>query len=147
DYKVRKLNNSRQEINMKFIVILTIIGGLVAFCQSAPQNISPEQLAKGKGYFDQCTTQEKLTAEEVAKIRSKNVANPSQNMKCFAACFLEKTGALKDNKLQEDVVLSQFGDILGQEKTKQILDKCKDIKAADRCDMGYKLYQCYEQNK
>ena len=68
-------------------------------------------------------------------------------MKCFAACFLEKAGALKDNKLQEDVILSQFGSILGQEKTKQILDKCKDVKGADRCDMGYKLYQCYEQNK
>lgn len=60
---------------------------------------------------------------------------------------MEKAGILKDNTLQQDVILTQFGSILGQEKTKKILDKCKDVKSADRCDMGYQLYKCYEQNK
>lgn len=68
-------------------------------------------------------------------------------MKCFGTCFFEKVGTLKDGQVQEDVVLQKLGSLIGEEKTKEILNKCKDIKGANRCDTGFKIYECFESFK
>lgn len=109
--------------------------------------LNDEQKAKAKEYFQECIEQEHVTEEEAEKLRNKDFANPSMNLKCFGTCFFEKVGTLKDSVVQEDVVLAKLGSILGEEKTKAILAKCKDVKGEDRCDTGFKIYECFESTK
>ncbi|TMW43904.1 hypothetical protein DOY81_011015 [Sarcophaga bullata] len=67
--------------------------------------LSDEQKAKVKEHFQACVAQENVSEDDAARLRSKDFANPSENMKCFSTCFFEKIGALKDGQVQEDVVL------------------------------------------
>ena len=109
--------------------------------------MSDEQKAKAKEHFQACVAQENVSEEDAARLRSKDFANPSENMKCFGTCFFERVGTLKDGQVQEDVVLQKLGGLIGEEKTKTVLDKCKDIKGEGRCDTGFQIYKCFEEFK
>ena len=68
-------------------------------------------------------------------------------MKCFSTCFFEKIGALKDGQVQDDVVLQKLTPLVGEEKVKTALNKCKDVKGEGRCDNGYQIFKCYQEAK
>ncbi|XP_065368075.1 general odorant-binding protein 56a-like [Calliphora vicina] len=129
---------------MKVFITLAVVC-LIASVLTVELN--EEQKAKAKQYTEECIKQENVSDADANKLRQKDLANPSQNMKCFGTCFFEKLGTLKDGKVQEDVVLTKLGAIIGEDKTKTVLAKCKDVKGADRCDTGFKLYQCFESAK
>ncbi|XP_065368241.1 general odorant-binding protein 56a-like [Calliphora vicina] len=131
---------------MKVFITLAVVC-LIASVLPSPLELNEEQKAKAKQYFEECIKQENVSDEDANKLRQKDFANPSQNLKCFGTCFFEKVGTLKDSQVQEDVVLAKLGSILGEEKTKTILAKCKDVKGADRCDTGFKIYECFESAK
>nr|5DIC_A Chain A, Odorant-binding protein [Phormia regina] len=109
--------------------------------------LTEEQKAKVKVHFDECVKQEKVSEEEATKLRNKDYANPTPAMKCFGTCFFEKIGTLKDGVVQEAVVLEKLSPHFGEEKVKAALDKCKNIKGADRCDTGFKIFECFEKAK
>ncbi|KAM7343886.1 general odorant-binding protein 56a-like [Cochliomyia hominivorax] len=131
---------------MKLIIILTLICLIANSCTLAFE-LTEEQKSKAKEYFQECIQEENASEEDAAKLHKKDFANPSQNLKCFGTCFFEKIGTLKSSVVQEDVVLAKLGSILGEDKTKSILEKCKDIKGEDRCDTGFKIYECFESTK
>ncbi|XP_075168195.1 general odorant-binding protein 56a-like [Haematobia irritans] len=131
---------------MKVFITLAVVC-FVAATLATPVELNEEQQAKAKEIFDECVIQEKLTEEETTKLRNKDYANPSMNLKCFGTCFFEKVGTLKNNEIQEDVVLEKVTPILGEEKTKIALEKCRGIKGEDRCDTGFQIYQCFENFK
>lgn len=109
--------------------------------------MTDEQKAKVKVHFDECIKQEKVSEEEATKLRNKDFNNPTPAMKCFGTCFFEKVGTLKDGVVQEAVVLEKLAPTYGEEKVKAALAKCKDVKGSDRCDTGFKLYECFEKAK
>ncbi|KAI8123921.1 General odorant-binding protein 56a [Lucilia cuprina] len=131
---------------MKLVITLAFIC-LMAGALASPLELNDEQKVKAKQYFEECIKQENVSDADAEKLRKKDFANPSKNLKCFGTCFFEKVGTLKDSEVQEDVVLAKLGSILGEEKTKAILAKCKDVKGEDRCDTGFKLYECFESAK
>ncbi|XP_005188768.1 general odorant-binding protein 56a-like [Musca domestica] len=131
---------------MKTFITLAVVC-LIASVLATPVELNEDQKAKAKVHFEECIKQENITEEEATKLRNKDFANPSHNLKCFGTCFFEKVGTLKDSVIQEDVVLKTLGSIIGEEKTKKALDKCRDIKGEDRCDTGFQLYQCFEAAK
>uniref|UniRef100_A0A1I8Q8B3 General odorant-binding protein 56a n=1 Tax=Stomoxys calcitrans TaxID=35570 RepID=A0A1I8Q8B3_STOCA len=134
------------EITMKAFTIWAILC-LIVGSLATPIDLNEEQKAKAKEIFDECAKQENISEEEAAKLHTKDYTNPTKNLKCFATCFFEKVGTLKDEIVQEDVVLEKLGALIGEEKTKKALDKCRGIKGEDRCDTGFQIYQCFEAAK
>ncbi|KAM7343547.1 general odorant-binding protein 56a-like [Cochliomyia hominivorax] len=131
---------------MKAFFTLAVVC-LIAGAFANPLELSDEQKAKAKVHFEECVKQENVSEEDATRLRNKDFANPSEAMKCFGTCFFEKVGTLKDSQIQEDVVLQKLGALIGEEKTKTVLDKCKDIKGENRCDTGFKIYECFESYK
>nr|AID61309.1 odorant binding protein [Calliphora stygia] len=113
----------------------------------AHHELSEEEKAKIKVHFQECVKQENVSEEEATKLRNKDFANATPGMKCFGACFFEKVGILKDNVVQEDVVLAKLVPHYGEENVKKVMEKCKNEKGADRCETGFKIYECVEKAK
>ncbi|XP_065368181.1 general odorant-binding protein 56a-like [Calliphora vicina] len=131
---------------MKAFFTLAVVC-LIASALANPLELNEEQKAKAKVHFQECVKQENVSEEDATKLRNREFANASPSMKCFGTCFFEKVGTLKDSQVQEEVVLQKLGALIGEEKTKEVLHKCKDIKGEDRCDTGFKIYECFESYK
>ncbi|TMW43906.1 hypothetical protein DOY81_011017 [Sarcophaga bullata] len=131
---------------MKAFIALAVVC-FIAQAIAGPLELSDEQKAKAKEHFQACVAQENVSEEDATRLRNKDFANPSENMKCFGTCFFERVGTLKDGQVQEDVVLQKLGALVGEEKTKAVLNKCKDIKGESRCDTGFQIYKCFEESK
>nr|BAS69460.1 odorant-binding protein 19 [Delia platura] len=131
---------------MKVFITLAVVC-LVAGAFAVDVKLTDEQKAKSKVHFGECVKQENVSDEDVQKLKSKDFANPSKNMKCFGACFFEKAGVLKDNEVQEAVVMEKLGSIIGEANAKAVLDKCKNVKGEDRCETGFKIFACAEAEK
>ncbi|XP_061391178.1 general odorant-binding protein 56a-like [Musca vetustissima] len=131
---------------MKAFITLAVVC-LVASALANPLELSEEQKAKAKVYIEECAKQENVPEEDVMKFRNKDVENPSKAFKCLGTCFFERAGTLKNDELQDDVVIAKLGALVGEEKAKTVLEKCKGIKAEDRCETGYKTFQCFHSFK
>ncbi|XP_061391179.1 general odorant-binding protein 56a-like [Musca vetustissima] len=127
---------------MKAFITLAVVC-LVASDLATPVELSDEQKAKAKVYIDECAIQENVPEEDVLKFRNKDVENPSKAFKCLGTCFFERAGTLKNDEIQDEVVIAKLGGLIGEEKAKQLVEKCKGIKAEDRCETGYKTFQCF----
>ncbi|XP_043642617.1 general odorant-binding protein 56a [Drosophila teissieri] len=132
-------------MNSYFVIALSAL--LVALAAGSPIELSDEQKTLAKQHHEQCAAEVKLTEEESAKVKAKDFKNPTENIKCFANCFFEKVGTLKDGELQESVVLEKLGGLIGEEKTKAALEKCRTIKGDNKCDTAAKLHECFESFK
>ncbi|XP_005188763.1 general odorant-binding protein 56a [Musca domestica] len=126
---------------MKAFATLAVIVCLAALATSL--ELTDEQKAKAKVHIEECAKQENVPEEDVVKFRNKDIENPSKAFKCLGTCFFERAGTLKNDELQDDVVIAKLGSLIGEEKAKSILEKCKGIKAEDRCETGYKTFQCF----
>ena len=109
--------------------------------------LSDEQKAVAKKHGEECITQVELGEEDVKKLKAKDFSNASQNLKCFANCFFEKVGTMKDGAVVEDVALEKLTLVVGADKAKSVLDKCKDLKGAEQCETAYKIQQCFEEHR
>ncbi|SPP75490.1 general odorant-binding protein 56a [Drosophila guanche] len=132
-------------MNSYFVIALSAV--LVALALSSPVELNEDQKALAKQHGEQCSKELNLTEEEVAKVKAKDFKNPTENIKCFANCFFEKVGTLKDGELQEEVVLEKLGSFIGEEKTKAALEKCRSIKGDNKCETAVKLHACFEEFK
>lgn len=102
-------------------------------------------MIEAKAHFDHCVKQEKVSENEASKLLNQNLINPSNAMKCFGTCFFERIGTLKNDVVQESVVLQKLSPIVGEDKIKAFLKNCKNVKGFERCDTGFKLFQCFEK--
>ncbi|XP_065368076.1 general odorant-binding protein 56a-like [Calliphora vicina] len=94
--------------------------------------------------YQECAKQENVSEEDATKLRNKDFANATPGMKCLGTCFFEKVGILKDSIVQDDVVLAKLVPQYGEENVKNALEKCKNEKGVDRCETGFKIYECAE---
>ncbi|XP_065368077.1 general odorant-binding protein 56d-like [Calliphora vicina] len=127
---------------MKFYITLAV-ACLIASAV-AHHELTEEEKAEIEGQYQECAKQEKVSQEDATKLRNKEFANATPGMKCYGACFFEKVGILKDSIVQEDVVLDLLVPHYGKENVTKALEKCGNKKGADRCDTGFKVYECIE---
>ncbi|XP_016988071.1 general odorant-binding protein 56a [Drosophila rhopaloa] len=132
-------------MNSYFVIALSAV--FVALAFASPIELNEDQKALAKQHGEQCAAELKLTEEEKAKVKNKDFKDPTENIKCFANCFFEKVGTLKDGELQESVVLEKLGAFLGEEKTKAALEKCRSVKGENKCETAVKLHACFETFK
>ncbi|XP_030567608.1 general odorant-binding protein 56a [Drosophila novamexicana] len=132
---------------MNPIFVITLSAVFVALAVASPIELTEDQKALTKQYGEQCAKEVNLTEEEVSKVKAKDFKSPSENIKCFANCFFEKVGTLKDGVVQEEVVLKKLGALIGEEKTREALTKCGGIKGENNCDTATKLHECFESFK
>ncbi|KAI8038534.1 hypothetical protein M5D96_008439 [Drosophila gunungcola] len=91
--------------------------------------------------------QEGITKEQAVALKAGDFADTDPKVKCFANCFLEKTGFLIDGQVQPAVVLAKLGPLGGEDTVKAVQAKCDGIKGSDKCDTAYQLFQCYHNNR
>ncbi|KAH8285076.1 hypothetical protein KR054_004743 [Drosophila jambulina] len=132
---------------MNSYLVIALSAVLLALAVATPIELNEDQKALAKQHGEQCAAELNLTEEEKAKVKAKDFKNPTENIKCFANCFFEKVGTLKDGEIQEAVVLEKLGAFIGEEKTKAALAKCKSIKGENKCDTAVKLHECFEAFK
>ncbi|XP_017001666.2 general odorant-binding protein 56a [Drosophila takahashii] len=132
-------------MNSYFVIALSAL--FVALAVASPIELNEDQKALAKQHGEQCAAELNLTEEEKEKVKAKDFKNPTENIKCFANCFFEKVGTLKDGELQESVVLEKLGAFIGEEKTKAALEKCRSIKGENKCETAVKLHECFETFK
>ncbi|EDW74825.1 general odorant-binding protein 56a [Drosophila tropicalis] len=132
---------------MNSIFVITLSAVILALALASPVELNEEQKALAKQHGEQCSKELNLTEEEIAKVKAKDFKNPTENIKCFANCFFEKIGTLKNGEIQEAVVLEKLGAFIGEEKTKAALAKCGSIKGENNCDTAVKLHECFEEFK
>ncbi|XP_073811831.1 general odorant-binding protein 56a-like [Musca autumnalis] len=115
---------------MKTFITLYVVC-LVGAALATPIELSDEQKAKAKDYILECM-----------KFHNKDIENPSKTLKCLGTCFFERSGIMKNGELQDNVVLTKLGGLVGDAEAKQILEKCKGIKDENRCETGFKTFLC-----
>ncbi|KAH8253295.1 hypothetical protein KR032_004613 [Drosophila birchii] len=128
---------------MKFLIVLSAILAVAV----ADLKLSDEQKALAQANGAQCAQQEGITKDQALALRAGNFENPDEKVKCFANCFLEKTGFLVDGQVQPAVVLTKLGPIAGEDNVKAVQAKCDSLKGADKCDTAFQLYKCYYENR
>lgn len=90
--------------------------------------------------------QEKVELEEIGKLRSGNVDNPSHNMKCFSRCIMEKMGIMKEGKLLDDKVMEIFNKNQNKDDAVHTYNECKSMKGANDCDTAFKVTMCMDKS-
>ncbi|XP_017032897.1 general odorant-binding protein 56d [Drosophila kikkawai] len=128
---------------MKFLVVLSAILAVSV----ADLQLSDEQKAAAHANGALCAQQEGITKDQALALRAGNFDNVDEKVKCFANCFLEKTGFLVDGQVQPAVVLAKLGPLAGEDNVKAVQAKCDSLKGADKCDTAFQLYQCYYNNR
>ncbi|EDW91459.2 general odorant-binding protein 56d [Drosophila yakuba] len=128
---------------MKFLIVLSAILAM----SSAELQLSDEQKAVAHANGALCAQQEGITKDQAIALRNGNFENSDPKIKCFANCFLEKTGFLINGEVQPDVVLAKLGPLAGEDAVKAVQAKCDAIKGADKCDTAYQLFECYYKNR
>ncbi|KAH8389273.1 general odorant-binding protein 56d [Drosophila serrata] len=128
---------------MKFLVVLSAILAVSV----ADLQLSEEQKAVAHANGALCAQQEGITKDQAIALRAGNFENADEKVKCFANCFLEKTGFMVDGQLQPTVVLAKLGPLAGEDNVKAVQAKCDSLKGADKCDTAFQLYKCYYENR
>ncbi|KAH8270838.1 hypothetical protein KR018_006678, partial [Drosophila ironensis] len=109
--------------------------------------LSGPQIAEVRARAKACAEQEGVSKEQAIALRAGVFTDSDPKIKCFANCFLEKSGFLVNGQVQPDVVLAKLGPIAGEQTVKDVQAKCDSIKGADNCETGYEIYKCYYNNR
>ncbi|XP_037817390.1 general odorant-binding protein 56a-like [Lucilia sericata] len=125
---------------MKFFIICVFL------CLIA-NNLAKKHTENMTTATEECRREENISEEEYNKVIDHHFDNPTSEMKCFTACVAEKIGILKDNIVQEDVVLEIAREVNKVKMTNIILQKCKQIQSEDRCDMAFRFHVCVQNTK
>lgn len=96
-------------------------------------------------YHHECMDQEKVELEDMGKLRGGNIENPSQNMKCFHRCVMEKLGIMKEGKLLDDKVTEIFSKNENKDDNLRTYNECKSMKGANDCDTAFKIITCMDK--
>lgn len=92
---------------------------------------------------NECKKELKLNSNDIAKLTNySSIENPSEELKKYTLCVFEKQGLLKDNVLQEDVILEIAKDYEDARYMKTFLDECKEVHNDDKFLKAFKLFEC-----
>lgn len=102
---------------------------------------------KDRPHFLECFKLEHLSDEEITRIRHRDDHNPTEKMKCFTSCYFENSGYIKDGIIQEKIIFANLAPKYGEESVHIGIDRCKKVVGDDRCDLSFKLYECFQKTK
>lgn len=97
--------------------------------------------------YKDCKNEIQISQEEYTKLQNLPVQNPTLAMKQYAACVFLREGFLKDNILQEKVILEVAEDYTNADYLKTFVEQCKDIKESNQDLMAFKLFECLQKIK
>ncbi|XP_001361437.2 general odorant-binding protein 56a [Drosophila pseudoobscura] len=126
-------------------LVIALILGLALYEPVASQ--SAADLAAFKQNQESCIKELKIGAAEAALLTTdKEVANPSEAVKCYHSCLYKKLGMLTaDSKPINDMIM-KFAQLrfssLASDKVKALLTSCGASKAATTCDFVYNFERC-----
>ncbi|KAM7343506.1 general odorant-binding protein 56a-like [Cochliomyia hominivorax] len=91
---------------------------------------------------DECKKEQNLSAEEASQLLQ-SISDPTLATKMYFNCFLEKLKFLKDNTLQEDIILRKADYYSDAGHLKKFVNNCKHIQGEDQYDTAVKLGACF----
>lgn len=85
--------------------------------------------------------QEKATDEDVQMFL--NMKKPeSKSGKCLMACVYEKTGGIKDGKIDASTIKQSVANSGEKPFPNEIIEECLAIANADRCELAVQFTDC-----
>ncbi|KAL5288565.1 Obp56h.2 family protein [Megaselia abdita] len=96
----------------------------------------------GEQFKKECADQEKIDAAELEKLRSGSLDNPSENLKCYSRCLVEKGGFFKDGMFVDEKVKEFFNSSPKKDALLASFEECKKIKGSNDCDTAFKGCTC-----
>uniref|UniRef100_T1GMW4 Uncharacterized protein n=1 Tax=Megaselia scalaris TaxID=36166 RepID=T1GMW4_MEGSC len=96
----------------------------------------------GEQFKKECMDQEKVDASELEKVRSGQLDNPSEKLKCFNRCMFEKGGFFKDGMFVDEKVKEFLNKHTQKEHMLTAYEDCKKIKGTNDCDTTFKVFEC-----
>ncbi|XP_017032876.1 general odorant-binding protein 56a [Drosophila kikkawai] len=131
---------------MKVIGLIVVVFVIFAFSELAAGQTAAE-LAAYKQMQQACIKELNIAANDANLLTTdKEVANPSEAVKCYHSCVYKKLGLIgDDNKPNNDKIL-KFAQIrfssLTADKLKALLTSCGATKAATTCDFVFNFEKC-----
>ncbi|XP_022230297.2 general odorant-binding protein 56a [Drosophila obscura] len=138
----RRENSIEMNVNM---LVMILFLGLALYEPVAGQ--SAADMAAYKQNQEACIKELNIAAADAAQLTAdKEVANPSEAVKCYHSCLYKKMGLLSaDSKPNNDMIL-KFAQLrfssLSADKFRALLASCGGTKAATTCDFVYNFEKC-----
>lgn len=96
----------------------------------------------GEEFVKECSDKQKIDAPSAEQLRSGKFNNPSENVKCFIKCLLDKGGFLKDGKFVDAKVKDFYSKSPKKDAIFTTYDGCKNLKGSSECDTAFMIKQC-----
>lgn len=96
----------------------------------------------GEQFKKECADQEKVDMAELEKLKSGKLENPSDSLKCFSRCKLEKGGFFSNGMYVDEKVKESFNSSPKKDTLLTAYEECKQIKGANDCDTAFKGMSC-----
>ncbi|XP_054738628.1 general odorant-binding protein 56d-like [Anastrepha obliqua] len=128
---------------MKVFVIAAVLAFVAAAVAQEGIKLTEAQHNKVRGIANDCIKQTGTNEAAVLNLRAGGFSAVDENAKCFAKCFQEHLGYLKNGSVDEDAVNKSLGPLAGEEKVKAVQAKCNGATGSNDCDAALERYKCY----
>ncbi|XP_037033800.1 general odorant-binding protein 19d-like [Bradysia coprophila] len=93
-----------------------------------------------------CKTSEKVPDVEIMNFKNK-VMSETKEAKCLTTCIMEKVELIKGNQINVNGMLELAKSMPNSnekmlQSATEVVDECKPIKEAERCEYGFKVSKC-----
>ncbi|XP_011502870.1 PREDICTED: general odorant-binding protein 56a-like [Ceratosolen solmsi marchali] len=124
-----------------FVVIFTIC--IIGTNSARIQKVDEDKMLER--YAD-CAKEAKIDLALAKKIVQTTEAKRSSSIDCFITCMLIEMDIMtEDEKLDENMLKQRLIEQkIDQVKAQGVVDKCKNIKGKDSCNLGGNLYDCFD---
>uniref|UniRef100_A0A8D8L6X1 General odorant-binding protein 56d n=2 Tax=Culex pipiens TaxID=7175 RepID=A0A8D8L6X1_CULPI len=130
------------------LLVVAVACGVSAVPQQAPPNLEDiSRIPNGEMYALECLLTSGLRIDSLKALQTGDIAVNGDQVKCLVKCFFEKAGFMDgEGKLQQEVIVRQLGQMMGQDQVQKLVDNC-NVQGVDACDTAYKATECYFKNK
>ncbi|XP_017123143.1 general odorant-binding protein 56d [Drosophila elegans] len=123
--------------------VFLVFAAVAALAYAAAVGLTNEKIVEIRQKAKACIEQEGITKEQANALKAGDFTDTDPKVKCFANCFLEKSGFVINGQVQPAVVLAKLGLLVGKDLVKDVQAKCDSVMGADKCDTSFQLYKCY----
>ncbi|KAH0952953.1 Obp9NTE, partial [Eciton burchellii] len=94
-----------------------------------------------------CRQETKVSWASLKRLKAGNIDHHDMKLKCYLRCFMMKNDILdENNNMNIDKILRYLPDHM-KERTKNILNRCKSVKAENACDKAFQIAICYAKEQ
>ncbi|XP_017761848.1 PREDICTED: general odorant-binding protein 56d-like [Eufriesea mexicana] len=93
-----------------------------------------------------CRRESKVSWAALRRMKSGDLEQEDQNLKCYLKCFMMRHGILDKNaKVDVQRALRHLPRSL-QDSSKKLFNKCKSTQGSNPCDRAYEMVKCYVEH-